>query len=128
MIVFVVIAAMSELGIETTYFAAVLAAAGLAIGLALQGSMSNFASGVMVVLFRPFKTGDFIEASGINGIVEEIQIFSTKLRSGDNKQLFIPNGAIFSGTIVNYSTKPTRRVDMVFGCGYDDDPKATKNS
>jgi len=90
--------------------------------------MSNFASGVMLVLFRPFKTDDFIEAAGISGIVEEIRIFSTKLRSGDNKQLFIPNGAIFSGTIVNYSTKPMRRVDMVFGCGYDDDLKAAKNS
>jgi small conductance mechanosensitive channel len=126
MMVFVVIAAMSELGVETTSFAAVLAAAGLAIGLALQGSLSNFASGVMLILFKPFKTGDFIEAAGTSGIVEEIQIFSTKLRSGDNKQLFIPNGAIFGGTITNYSTKPTRRVDMLFGCGYDDDLKAAK--
>ncbi len=126
MMVFVVIAAMSKLGVETTSFAAVLAAAGLAIGLALQGSLSNFASGVMLILFKPFKTGDFIEAAGISGEVEEIQIFSTKLRSGDNKQLFVPNGAIFSGTIVNYSTKPTRRVDMVFGCGYDDDLRAVK--
>ena len=126
MMVFVVIAALSELGVETTSFAAVLAAAGLAIGLALQGSLSNFASGVMLILFKPFKTGDFIEAAGTSGIVEEIQIFSTKLRTGDNKQMFVPNGAIFGGTITNYSTKPTRRVDMVFGCGYDDDLKAAK--
>lgn len=126
LMVFVVIAALSELGVETTSFAAVLAAAGLAIGLALQGSLSNFASGVMLILFKPFKAGDFIEAAGTSGVVEEIQIFSTRLRTGDNKQLFVPNGAIFSGTITNYSTKPTRRVDMVFGCGYDDDLLAAK--
>lgn len=112
MMVFVVIAAMSELGVETTSFAAVLAAAGLAIGLALQGSLSNFASGVMLILFKPFKTGDFIEAAGTSGIVEEIQIFSTKLRSGDNKQLFIPMAP--SSAAPSSITRPSQHVASIW--------------
>ena len=124
---FVVLAALGKLGIETTSFAAIIAAAGLAIGLSLQGTLGNFASGVMLILFRPFKAGDFVEAGGVSGIVEEIQIFSTKMRSGDNKEIIVPNGTIVGGTIVNYSAKPTRRIDLVIGVGYDDDLKKVRS-
>lgn len=127
LVAFIVIAALNRLGIETTSFVAILGAAGLAIGLALQSSLSNFASGVMIIAFRPFKVGDFIEAGGVSGIVEGIQIFSTQMRSGDNKQIIVPNSSITSGNIVNYSAKDTRRVDMVFGIGYDDDIKKAKD-
>jgi small conductance mechanosensitive channel len=123
---FVVLAALAQLGIQTTSFIAIIGAAGLAIGLALQGSLSNFAAGVMLIIFRPFKVGDYIEAAGTAGSVEEIMIFSTKLKSPDNKQLYIPNGSIIAGTIVNYSAKEQRRVDLVFGCGYGDDIKKAK--
>jgi small conductance mechanosensitive channel len=126
MLAFVTIAALAQLGLQTASFIAVVGAAGLAIGLALQGSLSNFAAGVMLIVFKPFKTGDFIEAGGTSGVVEEIQIFSTQLRSADNKVIFVPNGAIFGGNIVNYSTRDTRRIDLVFGCGYDDDIVAVK--
>lgn len=126
LLAFVVLAALGQLGIQTTSFIAVIGAAGLAIGLALQGSLANFAAGVMLIIFRPFKVGDFIEAAGTSGSVEEIMIFSTKLKSPDNKQLYVPNGSIISGTIVNYSAKDQRRVDMVFGCGYGDDIKKAK--
>ena len=124
---FVVLAALGKLGIETTSFAAIIAAAGLAIGLSLQGTLGNFAAGVMLILFRPFKAGDFIEAGGVAGIVEEVQIFSTKMRSGDNKEITVPNGQIVGGTITNYSAKPTRRVDLVIGVGYDDDLKKVRS-
>lgn len=117
----VVVSALGQLGVETTSFAAILAAAGLAIGFALQGSLSNFAAGVMLIIFRPFKAGDFVEAGGAAGIVEEVQVFATRIRTGDNKEVTVPNGAITGGTIVNYSAKDTRRVDLVFGIGYDDD-------
>jgi small conductance mechanosensitive channel len=126
LVAFVILAALAQLGIQTTSFIAVLGAAGLAVGLALQGSLSNFAAGVMLIVFRPFKVGDFIEAAGTSGVVEEIMIFSTKLRSPDNKQLYVPNGSILSGTIVNYSANDQRRVDLVFGCGYGDDIKKAK--
>lgn len=126
LLAFVILAALAQLGIQTTSFIAVLGAAGLAIGLALQGSLSNFAAGVMLIIFRPFKVGDFIEAAGTSGSVEEIMIFSTKLKSPDNKQLYVPNGSILSGTITNYSAKDQRRVDLVFGCGYGDDIKKAK--
>lgn len=126
LVMFVVIAALGQLGIETTSLIAVLGAAGLAIGLALQGSLSNFASGAMIVALRPFKVGDFIEAAGIAGVVEGIQIFSTQLRTGDNKAVIVPNAAITGGAITNYSTKDTRRIDMLFGIGYDDDLKKAK--
>lgn len=121
LMVFVVLAALGQLGIETTSFIAILGAAGLAIGLSLQGSLANFAAGVMMIMFRPFKAGDFVEVAGVAGVIEEINIFTTQLRTGDNKTMFIPNGNIMSGNIINYSVKPTRRVDMVFGIGYDDD-------
>lgn len=120
------ISALTRLGIETTSLAAIVAAAGLAIGLALQGSLANFAAGVIVVMFRPFKVGDFIEAGGTAGIVEEIHIFHTLLRSTDNIQLVVPNSAITGGNIMNYSAKPTRRIDLVVGCGYSDDLKQVK--
>ena len=117
----VVISALGQLGVNTTSFAAIIAAAGLAVGLALQGSLGNFASGVMLIAFRPFKAGDFVEVAGEAGIVEEIQVFATRIRSGDNKEITIPNGQIMDSNIVNYSAKETRRVDLVFGIGYDDD-------
>jgi small conductance mechanosensitive channel len=118
---FVVLAALNQLGVQTTSFIAVVGAAGLAVGLALQGSLSNFAAGVMLIFFRPFKVGDFIEAGGTMGTVEQIMLFTTRMRTGDNKQVFVPNGQIIGGIITNFSGNPTRRVDMVFGCAYGDD-------
>ena len=118
---FVIIAALNQLGIQTASFIAVLGAAGLAIGLALQGSLANFAAGVLMIIFKPFKVGDFIEGSGTAGTVEEIQIFTTQLKTPDNKTIIIPNSKLTSDNIVNYSTKGTRRVDFVFGIGYGDD-------
>lgn len=124
---FVIIAALSQLGVETTSLAAIIAAAGLAIGLALQGSLSNLAAGVMIILFRPFKIGDYIEAAGAAGTVEDISIFTTVFKTPDNRQIIIPNNAITSGNIVNISAKPERRVDLVVGVGYDDDLKKVKD-
>lgn len=121
LLTFVVLAAIAQLGIQTTSFIAVLGAAGFAIGLALQGSLGNFAAGVLIIIFRPFTAGDFVEAAGIAGIVEAIQLFTTTLRTGDNKTIIVPNGQVMSGTIVNYSAKNTRRVDMIIGVGYGDD-------
>lgn len=126
LLIFVVLAALSRLGLETTSFIAILGAAGLAVGLALQGSLSNFAAGVLMIIFRPFKVGDFIEAAGVAGIVEEVSIFTTHIRSGDNKAIIIPNGSILSGNIVNYSSKDTRRIDMVVGISYDADIQHAK--
>lgn len=127
LVAFVIIAALGQLGIQTTSFVAIIGAAGLAIGLSLQGSLSNFASGVMIIAFRPFKVGDFIEAGGVSGVVEGIQIFSTQMRTGDNKAIIVPNSNIIGGNITNYSAKDTRRVDLVFGIGYDDDIKKAKD-
>ena len=126
LMIFVILASLGKLGIETTSFAAILAAAGLAIGLSLQGTLSNFASGFMLILFRPFKVGDFVEAGGVSGVVEEIQIFSTKMRSADNKEITVPNGQIIGSTITNYSAKATRRVDLVVGVSYNDDLKKVR--
>jgi small conductance mechanosensitive channel len=123
---FVILAALDKLGIETVSFAAIIAAAGLAVGLSLQGTLGNFAAGVMLLLFRPFKVGDFIEAGGTAGVVEEIHLFSTKLKTGDNKLVIVPNGQIISGTITNYSAKETRRIDLVIGVGYSDDLKKVR--
>lgn len=120
-LVFAIVAALGAMGIETASFAAVIAAAGLAIGLALQGSLSNFAAGFLLAIFRPFKTGDYIEAAGTAGVVEQIEIFTTRFRTPDNKIIIVPNGAILGGNITNYSTMSTRRVDFVFGIGYGDD-------
>ncbi|MEM7097434.1 MAG: mechanosensitive ion channel domain-containing protein [Pseudomonadota bacterium] len=115
------ISVASMIGIETTSFVAILGAAGLAIGLALQGSLANFAGGVLILLFRPYRVGDFIDAQGVAGTVSAIQIFNTVLKTPDNKTIIIPNGAISNGIITNVSAEPTRRVDFVFGIGYDDD-------
>ena len=119
-IAFVIISCLSKLGINTTSIAAIFAAAGLAIGLALQGSLSNLASGVMIVFFKLFKKGDFIEAGGQSGSVISLGIFMTTLKSGDNKIIIVPNGAITSKPIVNYTKEKKRRIDLVFGCGYND--------
>jgi len=121
LMVVVVIAAIGAMGIQTTSFIAIFGAAGLAVGLALQGSLSNFASGVLIVLFRPYRVGDFIEAAGIAGSVEQVQILTTILKTGDNKQIIVPNSQIMDSIITNYSANPTRRIDMVVGVSYDDD-------
>ncbi len=118
-----VIAAVDQMGIPATSFMAIIGAAGLAIGLALKDSLSNFASGVMLVLFRPFSKGDFVDAGGILGTVDEIHLVSTILTTPDNKQIIVPNSLMYSSAITNYSTNDTRRVDMAIGVGYDDDLK-----
>jgi len=117
----VVMAALDHLGIQTTSLLAVFGAAGLAVGLALKDSLANFSSGVMIILFRPFKVGDYIEAGGVSGMVEEVRMFATILSTGDNREIIVPNGQIYGGTITNYSARSTRRIDLVFGIGYDDD-------
>jgi len=124
---FVVIAAIDQVGIATTSFIALLGAAGLAIGFALQGSLSNFASGVMLIIFKPLKVGDYIEGGGVAGSVDEVGIFATVLSTPDNKVIYVPNSKLTSDIIVNYSTRDTRRVDMVFGIGYSDDIDKAKN-
>ena len=121
LLLFVVVASLDQLGVDTTSMIALIGAAGLAIGLALQGTLQNLASGVMLIIFRPFSDGDFIEAAGVTGVVEQIGIFSITMRTGDNREIIIPNGAVYGGTITNNSRRDTRRVDMVFGIGYDDD-------
>ncbi len=126
LIAVVVLASLEQLGIRTTSALAILGAAGLAVGLALRDSLSNFAAGVMLIIFRPFKVGDFIEAAGTSGIVEAIHIFSSILRTGDNRVVTVPNGQIYGGTIINFSARDTRRIDLVFGIGYDDDLKKAK--
>ncbi len=126
LLVILFIVVLNQLGVQTTSFVAIIGAIGLAIGFALQGSLANFAAGVMLILFRPFKAGDFVEAGGTIGSVEEIGIFSTIMKTPDNKKIIIPNGSITGGNITNYSAKDTRRVDLVFGIGYDDDLKKAK--
>lgn len=126
LMLFVTIAALNQLGVDTTSLIALLGAAGLAVGLALQNSLQNFAAGVMLIVFRPFKAGDFVELAGVSGVVENIGIFSSVLRTGDNRELIVPNGVIYGGIITNYSKRSTRRVDMVFGIDYSDDLKQAK--
>ena len=126
LMLFVIVAALDHLGVDTTSLVAILGAAGLAIGLSLQGSLQNFAAGVMLLVFRPFKQGDFVEAGGTAGVVKNITIFTTIMTTPDNKEIIVPNGNIYSGNIINYSAKDTRRVDMVFGIGYDSDLKQAK--
>lgn len=121
LLTFFVIAALGQLGIQTTSFIAIIGAAGLAIGLALQGSLANFAAGFLLILFRPFKVDDYIEGAGVAGTVEKIQIFTTIIKTPDNKTIIVPNAKLTADNIVNYTMKGTRRVDMVFGIGYDDD-------
>ena len=126
-IIVAVIAAVDQMGIPATSFLAVIGAAGLAIGLALKDSLSNFASGVMLVLFRPFTKGDFVDAGGITGTVDEIHLVSTILTTPDNKQVIVPNALMYGSAIINFSAKDTRRVDMAIGVGYNDDLKVAAN-
>ncbi len=121
LLAFVILAALAQLGIQTTSFIAVIGAAGLAVGLALQGSLANFAAGILMLIFRPFQVGDFIEGAGVTGIVEDIHIFTTQLRTFDNKTIIIPNAKITGDNITNYTKKPQRRVDLVIGVSYRED-------
>jgi len=125
--IILIVVVLGTLGIETTSFAAILAAAGLAVGLALQGSLANFAGGVLIMIFKPMKIGDLIEAQGEIGVVKEIEIFTTRLIGLSNKEIIIPNGALSNGNIINYTTQGTRRVDLVIGVSYDADIKQTKD-
>lgn len=127
LLVMVLVAVLDNLGVNTNSLIAMLGAAGLAIGLALQGSLQNFAAGFMLLIFRPFKAGDFVEAAGTSGTIDSIGIFSTKLYTGDNKEVIIPNGSIYSGNIINYSSRKTRRIDMVFSVSYGDDIRLVKD-
>lgn len=126
LLTFLVIAALNTLGVQTASFIAIIGAAGLAVGFALKDSLANFASGVMLIIFRPFKGGDFIEAGGSKGIVEEIHIFNTILKTPDNIRVIIPNSNITGGNIVNYSAKGERRINLTIGIGYEDDLKKAK--
>ncbi|MDD9891035.1 MAG: mechanosensitive ion channel [Gammaproteobacteria bacterium] len=119
--IMVYISAIGMLGVEMTSFIAILGAAGLAVGMALSGTLQNFAGGVMILLFKPYKVGDFIEVQGYSGTVKEIQIFVTVMTTGDNKTILIPNGPLANGSMINYSTQTTRRVDFTFGIAYGDD-------
>lgn len=127
LLIAVVLAAVQQLGFQTTSLVAVLGAAGLAVGLALQGSLSNFASGVLIIMFRPFKIGDFIDAGGQSGVVQEIGVLVTILKTPDNKKIIQPNSAIMSGAIVNVTANDTRRVDMTVGVSYSDDLDKVQN-
>ncbi|MEE4279606.1 MAG: mechanosensitive ion channel domain-containing protein [Halieaceae bacterium] len=120
-LLFVTIAALSQIGVDTTSLVALIGAAGLAIGLSLQSSLANLAAGVMLIVFKPFRKGDFVEAGGAMGTVDSISIFTTVMTTPDNKEVIVPNGAIIGGNITNFSARPTRRVDMVFGVSYGDD-------
>jgi small conductance mechanosensitive channel len=128
LLVVVVLAALNNLGINTTSFVAILGAAGLAVGLAFKDTFSNIGAGVLLIVFRPFTVGNFIQAAGESGVVEEINLFSVMMKTGDNKQIIIPNSSIIGGNITNFSAKETRRVDFVFGIGYNDDLKLAKNT
>lgn len=127
LMIVVILTALSELGVETTSFLAILGAAGLAIGLALKDSLGNFASGVMIILFKPFKVGDVVNAAGVTGSVSEVGIFNSIFITPDNQKIIIPNGAITGGSITNINAHSTRRVDLVVGIGYDDDIKKAKD-
>ncbi len=125
--VVVILSALDQLGIETTSFLAILGAAGLAIGLALKDSLSNFASGVMIILFRPYKTGDIVSAGGVTGKVVDIHLFNTEFTTPDNQKILVPNGAVTSGSITNINAHDTRRIDLTIGIGYDDNIKKAKD-
>ena len=126
--VLVVVSVLGMVGIEMTSFIAILGAAGLAVGMALSGTLQNFAGGVMILIFKPFKVGDYIEAQGYAGTVKAIQIFNTILKTPDNKTIIIPNGGLSTSSMVNYSTEPTRRVDWIFGIAYGDDVDLARNT
>lgn len=126
MMIAIAIAAVGQLGVQTTSFIAVLGAAGLAVGLALQGSLSNFAAGTLIILFRPFRIGDFVEAGGTAGIIEEIGVLFTQMKSPDNKKIIVPNSQIMGGTITNITAHPIRRIDLEIGVAYTDDVDKAK--
>jgi len=126
LMIFVIIAALNKIGIQTTSFIAIIGAAGLAIGLALQGSLSNFAAGVLLIIFKPFKVGDFIQAGGVMGTVAEIQIFNTVLNAPDNRKEIVPNAQVTGANITNFSAIENRRIDLVFGISYEDSMKKAK--
>jgi small conductance mechanosensitive channel len=128
MMAFVIIAAITKIGVQTASLIALIGAAGIAVGLAMQGSLANFAAGVLIVIFRPYRSGDWVEVAGVSGSVVQVQILSTILMSGDNKKIIVPNGQIMDGIITNYSANPTRRVDLVIGVGYDDDVDKVRNA
>jgi len=127
LLIVIIIAALDQLGVDTNSVLAIFAAAGLAVGLALKDLLSNFAAGVMLVIFKPFKTGDFVDAAGVNGAVNMVGIFNTILRTGDNREITVPNAQIYGGVITNFSACDTRRVDLVIGIGYDDEIQTAKN-
>jgi small conductance mechanosensitive channel len=120
LLIVVVLAALEQLGVKTTSLLAIFATAGLAVGLALKDQLSNFAAGVMLIMFKPFKVGDFVEAGGTSGVVEAINIFNTMMRTGDNREITVPNSQIFNGTITNVTARDTRRIDLTIGIGYSD--------
>ena len=126
MMVLVIITALTSLGVNPTSMLAVLGAAGLAVGLALKDSLSNIASGVMLIVLRPFRDGDFVQAAGLEGIVEEVRIFQTRMRTLDNRLIVLPNSLITTAPIINFTAKPHRRIDIPVGVGYDDDLKRAK--
>ena len=128
LLVVIILAALSNLGINTTSFLAVLGTAGLAIGLALQGTLSNVGAGIMLVFFRPFKIGHSVQVAGEIGTVEELNLFSVILKTGDNKQIIIPNSAVIGKNITNFSAKTTRRIDLIFNIGYEDDLRLAKET
>jgi len=128
LIVLVIIAALGTLGVNTTSFAAIIGAAGLAVGLALQGNIANFGAGVVLLFLRPFKVGDFVEAGGATGVVDQIGIFNTTFKTGDNRVIIVPNSNIIGGNITNYSREAIRRIDLVIGVGYEDDLKLVKST
>jgi small conductance mechanosensitive channel len=123
----VALVAIEQIGVDTTSLLALLGAAGLAVGLALKDSLSNFASGVLLILNRPFKTGDFIEAAGVSAMVDKITIFSTVLKTGDNREVIVPNSQIYGGTITNFSSQKTRRIDLIISISYEDDIKQSRD-
>jgi len=127
LLLFVIIAALEQFGVDTTSLIALLGAAGLAVGLAMQNSLANFAAGVMLIVFHPFRAGDYVEAGGTSGTVEKISIFSTVMRTPDNREVIVPNGNIYGSNIINFSARDTRRIDLVFGIGYDDDIRKARD-
>jgi small conductance mechanosensitive channel len=128
LLILVIIAALGTLGVDTTSFAAIIAGAGLAVGMALKDNISNFGAGVLILLLRPFKIGDFVEIAGTSGVVDEIGIFNTIIKTGDNKIIIIPNNNIIGNNIINYSREKIRRIDLVIGVGYEDDLKLVKST
>ena len=126
LLAFVAVSALDRVGVATGSFVAIIGAAGLAVGLALQSSLANFAAGVMIILFRPFHVGQFIEGGGVSGTVVQIQVFSTVLNTPDNKRVIVPNGALMKGTLTNFAANDTRRIDLTFSIGYEDDLNKAK--